>query len=144
MTKSARVSRFLDSVPRQQGIPRHPLAGYIRDQFNDENNCDVEFNITEACLNNQEGKKVKASTRFFAHSFILKLYGGHLAVLCEENSSDANQPIPINDVSVEIFHHMLLHMYGASYFKRSLFDAKAKELIDAADRYGVINLKGHI
>jgi len=123
------------------GVPRHPLAGYIRDQFNDEKNCDVEFNVTEACLNNQEGKKVKASTRFFAHSFILKLYGGHLAVLCEENSSDANQPIPINDVSVEIFHHMLLHMYGASYFKRSLFDAKAKELIDAADRYGVINLK---
>ena len=143
MTKSARVSRFLDSVPRQQGIPRHPLAGYIRDQFNDENNCDVEFNVTEACLNNQEGKKVKASTRFFAHRFILKLYTEHLASLCEENSSDVNKPIPINDVSPDVFHDLLLYMYGGCHFKDkgALSYLKARELIEAADRYGVVNLK---
>ena len=143
MTKSARVSRFLDSVPRQQGIPRHPLAGYIRDQFNDEKNCDVEFNVTEACLNNQEGKKVKASTRFFAHRFILKLYTEHLASLCEENSSDVNKPIPIDDVSPDVFHDLLLYMYGGCHFKDkgALSYLKARELIEAADRYGVVNLK---
>ena len=48
--------------------------------------------------------------------------------------------IPITDVKPEIFTHLLYYMYGGKVSDEHMKEY-AKDIIDAADKYGIINLK---
>jgi speckle-type POZ protein len=49
-------------------------------------------------------------------------------------------PILINDIKPEVFRHLIWYVYGGGLVADH-FITSAKDLIDAADKYGVINLK---
>ena len=51
-----------------------------------------------------------------------------------------NEPVQINGVSPETFRHLLYYCYGGKISDEDLQES-AKEIIDAADRFGVANLK---
>ncbi|KAL3762578.1 hypothetical protein ACHAW5_003116 [Stephanodiscus triporus] len=62
-----------------------------------------------------------------------------LAELCG-SEGDKTTPIPIPDVSPDVFHHLLFHLYGGKVADDNM-KSHAKEIIDAADKYGVVDLK---
>jgi hypothetical protein len=77
--------------------------------------------------------------KFYAHCLILRACSTILAELFN-SKGDPTTPIKITDVSPDIFRHLLYYIYGG---KISDVDMKshAKEIIDAANRYGVATLK---
>jgi hypothetical protein len=60
-------------------------------------------------------------------------------LLCESHD-DSTAPIQINDVTPDIFRHLLSYIYGGKVSDDDM-KSHAKEIIDAADKYGVVNLK---
>ena len=48
--------------------------------------------------------------------------------------------VPINDITPEIFRHLLHYIYGGTVEDKDL-DESAKDIIDAADRTGVVSPK---
>jgi hypothetical protein len=85
-------------------------------------------------------KNAKTNTvAFHAHRVILRKCSTILADLCE-SARDQTAPIQISDVSPEIFRHLLKYMYGGEVVD-VMFHSHAKEIIDAADKYGIVNLK---
>ena len=61
-----------------------------------------------------------------------------LADMCRPG--DASAPTTINNVQPEIFKHLLYYCYGGKISKEDL-RSNAKDIIEAADRFGIINLK---
>jgi hypothetical protein len=74
---------------------------------------------------------------FPAHSVIVENCSTDL---CESHNNSAISHIQINDVKPDVFHLLLSYIYG---LKISDDDMKShtREIIDAADKYGVVNLK---
>jgi hypothetical protein len=77
---------------------------------------------------------------FYAHKLVFKVCakGSILATLCED--CDESSPAPISDVDPRVFRHMLCHVYGG-YISASEWKDCSKDLIEAADKYGLSNLK---
>ena len=84
-------------------------------------------------------KGTKMSTTFYAHCFILQNWKGAVGEVCTESAGDSS-PIIISDVKPEIFRHLIYYSYGGKINDDDL-QSNAKEIIDAADRYGVVGLK---
>jgi hypothetical protein len=80
-----------------------------------------------------------ASVTFHAHCLILKAGSAILADLCE-SKGDPTTPIEITDVSPDIFRHLLYYIYGGKISKEDM-ETNAKDIINAANRYGVTTLK---
>ena len=74
-----------------------------------------------------------------AHRVIVSNCSSVFADLCESHG-DETTPIQINDVTPDVFRLLLSYMYGG---KVSHDDMKSHvwDIIKAADKYGVINLK---
>ena len=124
-------------------IPENPIAKAILSKFMDEESADVSFEVTVADAPRvrsygQQSKMAKASTIFHAHSLILEDSAPVLAQLAA--SAGDSTPIPITDVKPNIFRHLLFYVYGGKLSGGDLED-NAKEIIDAADRFEVVNLK---
>ena len=84
-----------------------------------------------------------SSHTFPAHRFILQLCSTTLAELCE-SVTDKMSPIQISGVSPWAFYTLLYYIYGGKItdiHDDEDLEANARDLIDAADRFGVINLK---
>jgi hypothetical protein len=84
-----------------------------------------------------------SSASYPAHRFILQLCSTTLAELCE-SVTDKKSPIQISGVSPWAFWTLLYYIYGGKItdiYEDEYLEAHARELIDAADRFGVINLK---
>ena len=107
-------------------IPENPLTKIILNMFNNEEMSDIMFEIGN-------------NTTFHAHRFILQECAPQL-VPCDEKGDEEVTTIPITDVKPEIFQHLLYYMYGGKVSDEHM-KAYAKDIIDAADRYGVVNLK---
>mmetsp|Transcript_16252 Transcript_16252/g.26509 ORF Transcript_16252/g.26509 Transcript_16252/m.26509 type:complete len:182 (-) Transcript_16252:71-616(-) len=56
------------------------------------------------------------------------------------SGGDNMTAVPITDVKPDIFRHVLYYVYGGKVSDEEL-KANAKDLIDAADKFGVVNLK---
>jgi hypothetical protein len=80
-----------------------------------------------------------ATVTFPAHRLIVENCSTMLADICESND-DGKTPVPIDNVSPEVFRLLLSYIYG---MKISNDDMKshAREIINTADRFGVVNLK---
>ena len=86
-------------------------------------------------------KKAKTSTTtFHAHRFILQNVSTTLAEMCKPSGGgDATTTVSITDVKPDIFRHMLYYMYGGILTEDLI--GNEKDIINAADKYGIVNLK---
>ena len=124
-----------------QFIPDNPINNIILNQFNEEESADVVFEVGSGSKQGKgTRKKSKTSTRFYAHRFVL-LGASTLAEMCKQSGGgDATTSVAITDVKPDIFKHMLYYLYGGKLTEEE-FKANAKDIIDAADKYGVVSLK---
>mmetsp|Transcript_23964 Transcript_23964/g.45774 ORF Transcript_23964/g.45774 Transcript_23964/m.45774 type:complete len:247 (-) Transcript_23964:85-825(-) len=118
--------------------------------FMDEESADVVFEVEEEEEREGNGYGKPRTTIFHAHRLILQKCGAQLAELCSGNggpttatttsSSQTPTRVSIGDVRPVIFRHMLHYIYGTEVPPDDL-KANAREIIDAADKYGIANLK---
>jgi hypothetical protein len=121
-------------------IPENPLCKIIRGMFMDEESSDVVFEVGGQHSESSARKKAKTSSVTFpAHRLILGKCSPILAELCGSEGDKAT-PIPITNISPVGFRHMLYHLYGGKVSNDDM-KSHAKEIVDAADKYGIVDLK---
>jgi hypothetical protein len=122
-----------------QFVPENPFCNNMLQLFNDEESSDIVFAVGEHRSKDNAEKVAKiAPVTFYAHRLIVRACSAVLAGLCD--SAMATTPIEITGISPEVFRHLLYYIYGG---KISDDDMKSctKEIINAANRYGVATLK---
>jgi speckle-type POZ protein len=123
-----------------QFIPENPFCNNMLQIFNDEESSDIVFAVGDHQPKNNAAKVAKiAPVIFYAHCLIVRACSTILADLCQ-SKGDPTTPIQITDVSPEVFRHLLHYIYGGKIPDVNM-KSHAKEIIDAADRYGVATLK---
>ena len=143
--------RFLDdralkiyvTLELKEFIPKNPLAATMLKLFGNVESSNVTFEIIVNSDNDtsNKGKRGKSTNQYHAHRFILEHASPELAALCESSPEGGMEsPILINDIKPCVFRHLLWYIYGGN-ISQGYFLANAKSLIDAADKYGVVNLK---
>jgi hypothetical protein len=107
-------------------IPKNRFVQNMLKLFLDEDTADMSF-------------QVQAQV-FYAHKLVLKVCakGSILTTLCD--NCDESSPAPISGVDPRVFRHMLCHVYGG-YISASEWKDCSKDMIEAADKYGLPNLK---
>ena len=122
-------------------VPKNPLRKNILKKFMDEESADVVFEVGSGSEQGDNNcKRAKTTpTKFHAHQLVLQDGAPMLAELFKPGG-EKSTTIPITDVKPDIFHHMLYYMYGGELTDEEL-ETNAKDLIDAADKYGVVSLK---
>jgi hypothetical protein len=122
-------------------IPENPVAKMIQGVFLNDKYSDIVFEVGRDHTRKDNAMKVAKTTpvTFPAHRLIVENCSSIFADLCESHD-DCTTPIQINDTKPNIFHLLLSYIYGG---KVSGDDMKshAREIIHAADKYGVVNLK---
>ena len=110
----------------QNFIPKNRFVQNMQKLFLDEDTADMSFQVRTQV--------------FYAHKLVLRVCVNEsiLATLCED--CDESSPAPISDVDPRVFRHMLCHVYGG-YISASEWKDCSKDLIEAADKYGLSNLK---
>ncbi|KAL7459308.1 hypothetical protein ACHAWC_011028 [Mediolabrus comicus] len=133
------VGVLIKEDPSDVFVPKNPLNKMIQGMFLDEDTADVCFEVTSEA---KEGKKeAKASDLFHAHSLILFKCAPMLADLFDLEDNDGKiATATITDINPDIFRHLLWYVYGGSIKKEDL-ETHAKDIIDAADKYAIVNLK---
>ena len=111
-------------------IPTNPCLRRVLSLFLDEKSADVIFEI-----NYKDGHE----KQFYAHRLILQACAPSLFEFCDGAGQDMTS-VRITGVKPEIFHHLLYYVYGGT-IPDKVFSESAKDIIDAADRLGIGNLK---
>ena len=153
-TRSDIKRRFLDDegaltisviMELKEFIPKNPFATTMLKLFGDEESSDVVFEVCnqDKEKNTKKRKRQKASTvQFHAHRFILAHTSSELAALCESSPEGGlTSPILINDIKPDVFGRLLHYVYGGDDIEEKFFIDNGKEIIYAADKLGVVNLK---
>ena len=122
-------------------IPDNPISKNILSKFMDEESADVVFEVDSESEDGKERacKRAKTTTAFYAHRLILQDGATTLAEMCKSGEK-SNTTLSITDVTPEIFRHLLYYVYGGKVSDEDLKN-NARDIIDAADKYGVVNLK---
>jgi len=114
--------------------------------FLDDESADGYFEVGSSDGNtstNDDGvKRSKTTTRFPAHRFMLKANAPMLYELFQTDE-DHNQLIAtahITDIKPDVFRILLLYVYDGDVPDEQL-KTHAKDIIDAADKYEIVNLK---
>ena len=103
-------------------------------------NPDVRFEVSCADVQTGDGNgAASSSVTFYAHRFILEAFAPKLASLFTSND-EMITTVSIPDVNPTIFRHLLCYVYGGNVAEEEL-NAHAKEIIEAADEYVIVNLK---
>jgi speckle-type POZ protein len=136
------VGVSIKEEPSDAFVPNNPLNKMIQGMFLDEDTADICFEvISSAGAKKGNRKKAKASDLFQAHHLILKTCAPMLADLFDLDDRDGKvATATITDVKPDIFRHLLWYVYGGSVAEADL-KTHAKDIIDAADKYSIINLK---
>ncbi|EJK48271.1 hypothetical protein THAOC_32950 [Thalassiosira oceanica] len=120
-------------------VPSNPCSGNLLKGFNNEEMSDVAFEVVgevESAAERRKRAKTSATT-FHASHVILRLNAPSLADMCRPGDEAA---VPINGVEPEVFKMLLYFCYGGKVSEDELA-ANAKAVIEAADRFGIVNLK---
>ena len=135
------VYMWEEEEPKSVFVPKNPLAKMMREKFNDQTTADLCFEVVST---EDEGKgeahHTKSSVSFYAHRFVLENFAPMLAAICGSNESGGVVSTSVNDIKPEIFKYLLFYVYGGSVPEVAL-KADAKDIIDAADKYSIVNLK---
>jgi speckle-type POZ protein len=135
------VSFSIQEEPSDLFVPKNPLLNIIQDMFLDEDTADICFEVIGTTEVTGEQKRAKSSELFHAHSQILKKCAPILTDLFDLDGGDGKiSTAIISDVKPDIFRHMLYYVYGGSVPDGEL-KTHAKDIIDAADKYSIVNLK---
>ena len=139
---SADQPRANSSPVSNEFIPANPFLGNVLKEYGNEETSDVTIEVGGEAEETGTGRRKRAkrartdSTAFHVHQFVLRCNAPTLAEMCKPR----NEPVQINGVSPETFRHLLYYCYGGKISDEDLQES-AKEIIDAADRFGVANLK---
>ena len=124
-------------------LPENPSAcKIIQGLFMNDKSADIVFEVggEEKSKDNAMTLAKTEPVLFPAHRCIVENCSIIFAELCESNGEDKTTPISISGVSPDVFRLLLLYMYGGKVSDDNM-TTHAKEIIDAADRYGVSSLK---
>jgi hypothetical protein len=126
-------------------IPENPSAcKIIQGLFLDEKSADIAFEVKMGEQPKDNAPKIaKASPEIFpAHRLIVVNCSSILADLCASGGGDngTTNPIPIYNVSPDIFRLLLSYIYGMPISNDDI-TIHAKDIINAADRFGITGLK---
>ena len=122
-------------------IPENPHAKTILKLFNDEESADIVFEVGSDESGRNTRKRAKTTTTFHAHRLILQQCSSTvLNELCKSGGEEAGSRVSITDVKPEVFKHLLYYVYGGKIADEDM-EENAKEIIDAADKYGIVGLK---
>ena len=132
----------MEEVPTTVFVPKNPLVKMMQEKFNDEATADICFEVSAVGEKDDDdgNKRVKTTTSFYAHRFIIENCAPMLAAICGSNDSGGVVTASVNDIKPEIFKYLLFYVYGGSVPEVAL-KADAKDIIDAADKYSIVNLK---
>ncbi|EJK45748.1 hypothetical protein THAOC_35622 [Thalassiosira oceanica] len=120
-------------------VPSNSFCDNMLKGFNNEEMSDVAFEVggeVESAANRRKRAKTTATT-FHAFHSILRLNAPSLADMCRPGDEAA---VPIIGVDPEVFKMVLYFCYGGT-IKDEELAANAKAIIEAADRFGIVNLK---
>ena len=122
-------------------VPNNPMSGLITSMFLDEETADVCFEVSTADVHDVDDgdEEAPSPVTFHAHSFVLKKCAPMLASLFNSDGEHI-ATASITDVTPAIFHHMLHYVYGGSVAEGEM-NTHAKDIINAADKYSIVNLK---
>ena len=141
------VAVSMEDEPTTIFIPKNQFQKIVlQDMFLNEDTADVCFEVCNAEAKEEEKKETTASAFFHAHSLILKTGAPMLANLFDLDSSEKIVSATITGVKPAIFRHLLWYVYGGSVLEEDLaieehLATHVKEIIDAADKYSIVNLK---
>jgi hypothetical protein len=128
------VAVSMKEEPSDVFVPKNPLLETIQGMFLDDDTADVYFEVCHVEAMG-ERKRAKASNSFPAHSQILQVCAPML-----DDLFGLELTATITDIRPDIFHHLLYYVYGGSVPEEDL-KTHAKAIIDAADKYSIVNLK---
>lgn len=117
-----------------QFIPSNPIYKNILSMLMDEESSDVVFEVEPPSVTKSHEKNKPVPVSFSAHRLILQKSAPTLAEMCENGGNI------VITVEPDIFRHALYYAYGGKLSDEDM-QANAKEIIDAADRFGMVNLK---
>lgn len=129
----------MKAEPAAPFIPENPFPKMMQGIFLDEETADVCFELSVAREKEQDTAADSAVT-YHAHSLVLEICAPMLAALCVSSDGEKMKIARITDINPDIFRHLLWYVYGGSVKKDDLA-AYAKDIIDAADKYSIVNLK---
>jgi len=122
-----------------QFIPTNPFNKNVSELFMDEETADVVFELGEPQAKGKR-KRTNFTTTFHAHRLILKKCAPTLYEMCGVSSEGGITTVSIPDVKPYIFKHMIYYTYGGK-LSVEVLKYNAKDIIDACDKYGVVQLK---
>ena len=139
------VTVSIDNEPKAPFVAKNPVLKMIQGMFLNEDTADVCFEVCcpeETFLFGTAKKEVKPSDLLlYAHSQILKACAPMLADLFDLEGNDGKiATAAITDIKPDVFRHLLFYVYGGSVPEKEL-KKHAKDIIDATDRYSIVNLK---
>ena len=138
-----RLSVPIKSSPPPFFIPENPsVCKTIQGVFLDEKYSDIVFEVGGEEKGKDNAMKVAktAPVTFPAHRLIVANCSNTLAELCESNGNPTTTLVQIPGVSPDVFHLLLSYIYGMKILIDDMI-SHARGIIDAADKYGVVNLK---
>ena len=121
-------------------VPENPLSSNIQKMFLDENTADCLIEVVRE-LPTSPCKKAKIEpVKFPVHQLILKQCAPMLAELCSNSKPgvDGIPSVQISDIKPDALRSLLRYVYGGKVLYNS---SNIKDIIDAADKYGIVNLK---
>ena len=123
-------------------VPQNLLLNTIQEMFNDDKTADVCFEVANGADEVEKDEQIAGgSTSFHAHTLILKKCAPMLADLVSNGGEKGGMiSVQVSDVQPDIFRHLLWYVYGGKTAEDTL-KAHAKDIIDAADKYSIVNLK---
>jgi hypothetical protein len=131
----------IEEEPTTVFVPKNPFQEIMLGIFLCEDTADVCFEVVSSA-EAKEGKQKtsKTSDLFHAHHFILSKCAPMLADLFNLEDNDGKiVTATITDVKPDAFRDLLWHVYGGTVEEEP--KANAKDVIDAADKYSIVNLK---
>ena len=140
-----KIVMYTDQPPQSTSsadefVPTNPIVSNVLKEYGNEETSDVTIEVGgEAEIGDDRRKRARTdSTAFHAHQFVLRCNAPTLAEMCRPG--DGSEPVQIGNVSPETFKHLLRYCYGGKISDEDL-EESAREIIEAADRFGVTNLK---
>lgn len=122
-------------------IPRNPSAcDIVQGLYMDKESSDLEIEVARENRNSTKEEIANEPAVFYAHHWILKKAAPMLAELCTDIPNSSSR-IHIPGISDEMFDILLRYIYG---FETSMLESdtsQTKEIIEAANKFGVTNLK---